>query len=87
MGAMKEAYATLEGLSVIVATLDTSHFTFQAVGRDREEAEAAMVAGFRRHCREYTGADRAFMRNAIIDGEVRFAEIPIGGAARDGEPL
>ena len=72
---------------VTVATPDTSHCTGPAVGAHREGAEAAIVAAFARHRQQYTGADPYFMVDAIIDGEVQFAEIAIGGATRDGETL
>lgn len=73
--------------AVIVATFTTPHFEFVAVGESKTAAVNALVDGWAKHRREYRGADPSYMRDAIEDGEVRFATLTMGGCARDGEPL
>ena len=74
-------------MAVVVATLHTSHFDFMAVGSTANEAKDALLAGWKRHRREYQGADPHFMTDALIDGDVRFTFLPMGGFARDGQVL
>ena len=75
--------------SIVVATMDTRHFHFMAVGTDREHAEAALTAAWAKHCDEY---------NVPMDPEdedtpfaewygVNYTTMEIGDGVRDGGDL
>lgn len=70
---------------MILARLETSHFSFIALGVDREHAEATMRQAWDRHAKEYR--HRGVLPFEEFAEDVNYSEIERGGALRDGEPL
>lgn len=73
--------------ALILGTVETRNFTFTAVGADREEVHAFLLAGFAAHLDQYGGGDPELMAGAIADGEVAYTPIVRGECRRDLEPL
>jgi hypothetical protein len=73
--------------ALVLATLDTSHFAFEALGRTREECEQLLKDAWEVHTRDYPQAEIGYMRRLIDDGDVNFSTITVGGVLRDGETL
>lgn len=65
-----------------LATVDTVHFHFAALGKTEREARSTLLAGWRRHAAEYD-ADV----DLIDDDEIRVEELTVGVAYRDGDKL
>jgi len=72
---------------VCVATVNTGRFDFVAVGATASDAKAALLAAWDRHRAVYAGADPGYMAEYILQGEVTFHFLPMGGATRDGEAI
>ena len=74
---------------MILATLDTSHFTFTALGQDAAGAAAAIEAGWKAHARQYGRAGSPLLSfKAITEThEIRFDKITVGGCLRDGSVI
>lgn len=72
---------------LVLATVDSSHFEFQALARSRAQAEKALLAAWVNHRRDYPGAQVDLMQRWIDDGEAQFHEIAVGGVLRDGETI
>lgn len=71
---------------MVIATVNTGHFEFLAVGVDKGDAQRALLRAWKRHRQDYTSADPGYMRECIMGGEVTWHEgVEIGGATRDGE--
>lgn len=66
-----------------IASLRTRHFNFEAFGGSREEADRAMGAGIREHCRQYRTPEMEFRE--LYRPEIR--EVKCGTAYRDREPI
>jgi hypothetical protein len=71
--------------TVWIAELDTSHYSFVAVGTTPGAAEASLWMGVRKHCKQ-TGLPWLHMRDSYDDA-VNTYEVPFGGCARDGSVL
>lgn len=64
---------------VCIATCDTRHFSFMAVGETEDKALRALLRGWRKHCKEYTGASENFIR----EDDISVTRLVMGGCARD----
>ena len=74
--------------SLVLATVNTGSFEFQALGTDEDDAYRALLQGWRRHCAQMRGsADFTLLRDLREDGEISFTPIVVGQVLRDGEPL
>jgi hypothetical protein len=73
--------------TITIATADTGHFTFQAFGADREAAAQALLAGWRKHRKDYTTADPSMIKTMLSDGDINFVTVTLGSTTRDGEVL
>lgn len=65
---------------VFVATLETRHFSFMAVGRTEAEAREAMRQGWDMHREELEGVDPF----SVFEDGVNVTELRAGQCARDG---
>lgn len=66
--------------SVFVATVDSRHFSFMALGRSHEDAQDALMRGWQKHCEDNWGADV----DSIIREDITVVELSDGQCARDG---
>lgn len=71
---------------MILATLDTSHFTFTALGQDAADAMAALEAGWKAHARQYARAGSPLLSFKTIT-ETHEIKITVGGCLRDGSVI
>lgn len=74
-------------MNIVIATLETSHFTFTATGTTRQEANNSLLEAWAKHAAQYSGADTRYALDAINDGEINYIEMPLGSTARDGSVL
>ena len=67
------------------ATLDTSHFHFDAFGETEGEAQEAMRGGWEAHASAFSATDTF----ADVTEDVQIVAVEMGAAYRDGdgEPL
>lgn len=72
---------------MFIATLDTAHFEFVALGNTFEQATQALREGWLEHGNQYEGVDRGYIERAIADGDVRVLRIGPGECARDGSVI
>lgn len=70
---------------MVLATVNTGHFQFTALGADKEECDVLLLAAWRKHCRQVPHADALLMREIVADGEVNYSSIERGSVLRDGE--
>jgi hypothetical protein len=77
--------------SLVLAETHTSNFRFRGIGRNAEEALAALRAGWDAHVKEFTtermGPDPDLMRHLIEAGDVIVATYRAGQAYRDEDLL
>ena len=78
--------STANNTVLVLASVHTRNFHFEAVGRDEVEAEDALLVGWEAHRQQY-GADPGLMHQLVADGEVDFRLIEVGWAYRDAERL
>lgn len=64
---------------MILATLETRHYSFTALGRDTAHARRVMEATWTQHCRD-TGAEMTW---AELEDDVNYLEISPGEGYRD----
>lgn len=73
------------------AKLDTSHFDFEAFGETKERAKAALVAGMKKHAKEYrmsAAEAKVFLSEYTEEGgDICVYAVELGAAFRDCEPL
>lgn len=74
---------------MILATLDTAHFTFTALGEDVAAATAALEAGWKAHADQYRrpGTSLPSFKAITEWHDLRFDEIAVGGCLRDGSVI
>ena len=72
---------------LVLASVETRHFSFVALGRDQAEATRALLTGWERHRKGYPDAEPDYMTEVVTDGSVSFTSLLIGQMARDGEAL
>ena len=72
---------------MILATAETANFCFQTLAASTEEANAQLLAAWRRHAREYRHAEPGYMAEMIEDGSVTYTALALGQTIRDGEVL
>lgn len=73
-----------------LATCDTQHFTFMALGESREQAKEALVAAFDAHYKQYRKRFGITLRKSWWkDGEYEIVILPMmpGQGYRDHEPI
>lgn len=71
---------------MFIARLTTTHFRFEALAEGREEAVAALEAGWIKHRDQYGGPRRVRPFSDFLE-DVEVSEIAVGGCLRDGETL
>lgn len=67
---------------VSIATTDTSHFSWTAIGATPDEAREALLDGWRAHAEEY-GCDPEY----VTADSINVITGPVGQAWRDQSPL
>lgn len=70
-----------------IATINTGHFDFTAVGVNANDAKRVLLEGWMEHCNQYPDAERGLMTNLIAGGDVQFTFIGLGQCARDYEVI
>lgn len=66
-----------------IAEVSTRNFTFVALAETAAAARAALMAGWREHCRRYPGADPKH----VLSSDVCVQRMVYGQCLRDGEPI
>lgn len=64
---------------MIVVIVDTGHFEFIGLGHDEEEAKAALLTRWKKHC-EKAPADPTYMQELIDDESVQVVSVSPGTA-------
>lgn len=75
---------------MILATVETPNFTFQALGDTKGHATDLLLKAWKVHVRQYGGpanVDTRMMRELVDGDEVTFTEIQVGTVTRDGETI
>ncbi len=74
--------------ALVLAEWETRHFTWQAVGRTREEALAALRTMWADWCGDArgTGADPDLLFEAINGGDINYRDLSAGAIFQDWEP-
>lgn len=78
---------------MVIATFESRHFSFQAFGKDKEEAGKVLIKGLRAHGKGYRCEKRWWISDVstndkeFIENNVVFTEAKIGECLRDEEPL
>ncbi len=70
---------------MIVATCETSNFSFIALGSDHAGAERAIFRVFAKHCRQYEINQTEFEKD--WRDAIRYVDLQDGQGARDGEKI
>ena len=65
-----------------IATVETRHFSFIALGETEEQAKKVLMQGWAVHCEE-TGASKHY----ITDDDINVTELDVGQCARDHSVL
>lgn len=71
---------------MILATMETSHFTFHALGLSKDQCMTMLITTWQeKHCRDYPAADPHY----VVDNEdsINYVEIELGTVCRDNEPI
>lgn len=77
---------TPEAPPLWLATFNSGHFDFTALGETRADVIEALRSGWEAHSRVYD-ADPALLEEAIRDGEVDYTLVAVGDCLRDGALL
>lgn len=75
---------------MILATVETRNFTFQALGETKGQAADLLLKAWKAHVRQYGGpsnVDSHMMRELVADDEVTYTYIEVGTVTRDGETI
>lgn len=68
---------------IVLATLDTGRFTFEALGANKDDAHDLMEAAWEKHCEDYEGArDWPWWEDSV-----NYSDISLGEVLRDGETI
>ena len=67
---------------MFIATVETRHFSFIALGQTKEQAQATMMRGWKKHCKE-SGADL----DHVKEDDIAIAECRPGQCLRDNQPF
>jgi hypothetical protein len=71
--------------TMFLASLETSHFSFNALDTTEKKAIAALKRGLKIHCNQYNVYAEEMW--ATYKDDVNVFPIELGGALRDGEEL
>lgn len=72
---------------MILASIDTTNYRFEALASDEEEARRLLFEAWRNHCAQNLRADPFFMIKQAQDGDINFFEIEVGQVLRDGDRI
>lgn len=79
-GQGEDRLITGEELTMVVATLNSGHFNWIALGNTNDEALDALIDAWERHQKEYNGA----VSFSEFRDDVMFQELQPGQCSRDG---
>lgn len=68
---------------MFIATVDTPHFRFLALGDTEVEARQALMKGWYAHCKEYKRAERSYVQ----PDEICIGELEVGDCLRDFDKI
>ena len=71
---------------MFLATMETQHFSFQALGADEDAAERAIHRGWVAHCRQYDAYEQSLEELRENFG-INVHPIEMNECLRDGTPL
>jgi hypothetical protein len=71
-------------MTIHIANLDSSSFTFQATGLTEAEAKAALIRGLKTHAKAYRLATNWWK---TLECDIVIVESTIGGCTRDREAI
>lgn len=69
---------------MILARVETTHYTFETIAADEPEAHSLMLQAWRVHCEQNPRADAAHMAELIDGGDMNVTEIYMRQVLRDG---
>lgn len=72
---------------MILARVNTPHYTFEALASDEDEARRLLLQAWEKHCAQNPRAYPPFMSELVDGGEINFAEIELGQVLRDGSRI
>ena len=70
-------------MSMFIATIDTPSFNFMAAGHTAVEAKAALMHGWKQHCKTFKSAEPDY----IVPDDLTVTEIRPGECLRDYETI
>ena len=70
---------------IYIAEIDTRHFSFLTAAKSEAGARSRLMAGWRRHCADYSTADPGYIKPGDVAVHALDIDAPV--ILRDGEPL